>query len=467
VPPDARARRRDGPRLAAVAIPVWETVTGLRPWTEARRLTELQWRSRDELTARSLAAVREILVHARGVPYYRERFAEAGFAPEHVRALDDLERVPLSTRADLRAAFPDRVLAPDVPAARRLYRRTSGSTGSPFEFYADRDDLSRWIGSFLFFFEEWAGARLAHTRLRIGGATEWSLDLAGLSRLGTLARRWLLGERRVVLSGLTADVETLRAVVARLAGRPYFVWSYPSYAARLAAELLARDVNLARYPEVVVTSAEVLTDANARVIAEAFSCPVVNHYSAWEVPHLAQSCPDNPRLLHVNPERAVVRVVGPDGRDVAPGEQGRVVITHLGNRVMPLVNFELGDWATLEPACPCGRGFPALSGLQGRLGEAIRTPAGRVVSPVMLCNLLTAGLPVHGAVAEFQAEQPAPDRVILRVVPAPGYSDAFAAALRAHLASALGADTHVAVEAVDRIAHEPSGKRLLIRSRVP
>jgi phenylacetate-CoA ligase len=156
-----------------------------------------------------------------------------------------------------------------------------------------------------------------------------------------------------------------------------------------------------------------------------------------------------------------------DGGDAGPGEEGRVVISHLGNWVMPLVNFDLSDWATAERACPCGRGFPALSGLQGRLGEAIRTPAGRMVSPVMLCNLLTVGFPVHGAIAEFQAVQPALHRVILRVVPMRNYDAAFAIRLRAHLAAALGPDVAVSVEAVERVEHESSGKRLLVKSHLP
>jgi phenylacetate-CoA ligase len=452
------------PRLAA---PVYERLSGRRPWTEARRLSELQWRSADELAARSLAALRDVLAHASGVPHYRDCFADAGFDPAALRHLDDLRRVPVATRAALRAGFPDRVVAPGVPPSRRFLRRTSGSTGTPFEFYADRADLDRWIGSFLFFFQEWAGAPPWHTRLRIGGDSEWAIDLSGLPLLGGLARRWLLGERRLVLSGLTLDAEGLRTAVARLAGRPYFVWAYPSYAARLATALLARRLELAQYPEVVVASGEVLSEPNARVIGTAFRCRVVNHYSAWEVPHLAQSCPDNPDLLHVNTERAVVRIVRPDGGDAGPGEEGRVLISHLGNRVMPLINFDLGDWATVEGACGCGRGFPALSGLAGRLGEVIRTPAGRMVSSVMLCNLLTLGFPVHGAVAEFQALQAAADRVVLRVVPTPSYDAAFAARLRARLAAALGSDVVVSVEAVDHVEHEPSGKRLLIKSSLP
>ena len=105
---------------------------------------------------------------------------------------------------------------------------------------------------------------------------------------------------------------------------------------------------------------------------------------------MAQSCPDHAALLHVNSERVVLRVVGGDGRDVRPGERGRVVVTALANDVMPFINYDLGDWAVRGGPCPCGRGFPTLAAIEGRSGEIIETPDGRAITPAMLANQLAA-----------------------------------------------------------------------------
>jgi phenylacetate-CoA ligase len=199
----------------------------------------------------------------------------------------------------------------------------------------------------------------------------------------------------------------------------------------------------------------------------AFRCPVVNHYSAYEVLHLAQSCPANPGLLHVDATRAIARVVRDDGRDAAPGESGRLVLTDLGNWVMPFVNYDIGDRARRGVRCPCGRGFPTLEMIEGRLGESIRTLAGGSISPTILGWFLTHVCHALPDLWEFQALQTAADAVTLLVVPAPRFTADTARRLEAALADLLGGGMRVTVEPVDHIAPEPSGKRLIIRSGVP
>jgi phenylacetate-CoA ligase len=203
---------------------------------------------------------------------------------------------------------------------------------------------------------------------------------------------------------------------------------------------------------------------SASAIERAFGCAVVNHYSSYEVLHVAQTCPDHPALMHVDGERVILRVVREDGHAAAPGESGRIVITDLGNWVMPFINYDTGDWAQAGPPCPCGRGFPTLQSIEGRLGEAIRTPAGKVVSATVLGWFLAhmrGGLPY---IWEFQAVQRAPDAVVLRIVPTARFTTEFAAELERALEEFLGPGVRVTVETVERIATEASGKRLVIKS---
>jgi phenylacetate-CoA ligase len=272
----------------------------------------------------------------------------------------------------------------------------------------------------------------------------------------------------VHVAGRDLGPDGFRRCLARLGGpRPYFVRANPSYAARLAASLLADGQAPVRLPVLVMTLAETLTPANEASIRAGLGCPVVNHYSAWEVPHMAQSCPDHPGLMHVNTERVVVRVVGDDGREVAPGQRGRVTITALANEVMPFINYDLGDFAVAGGPCPCGRGFPTLAALDGRGGELIHTPEGHVITPGLVTNHLTFGCEALGAISEYQVEQTALDAVTFRVVPRPGCTAPALAALRGSLERLVGPGVAVSVEAVEAIACEPSGKRLIIRSRLP
>jgi phenylacetate-CoA ligase len=451
-----------------VVLPLHERLTGRRPWTEALRLRDLQWRAPGELEARALRRLRRVLADAASrVPYYRDSFARAGVAPEDVTTLAALSRLPIVAKADLRAGFPDRTVAEGLPASRRWSTSTSGSTGLPFRFYADRAGMDSWLGSHLFFLG-WVGAALWTPRIDIFGPPGRAAvaNIPGSSRLPRAARALVLGERVVRVPGADLTLDRFRACVDRLPSRqPYLVRANPAYAARLASWLLAEGRPLARRPVAVLTLAETLTPAHAAAIRAAFRCPVANHYSAWEVPHMAQSCPDQPALLHVNSERVVLRVAGSDGRDVAPGERGRVIITALTNDVMPFINYDLGDFAVAGGPCPCGRGLPTLGRLEGRGGEMIHTPEGRAITAGLLTNHLTFGCRVVGSISEYQAEQTAPDAVTLRVVPMPGFTAEMAATVRESIGRLVGPRVAVSVELVDRIACEPSGKRPIIRPR--
>lgn len=450
-----------------VVLPLYERLTGRRPWSQALELRALQWRSREELDARALPRLRAVLDHATTrVPYYRDQFAAARVSPADITTLSSLSRVPIVTKATLRENSPDRTLAEGIPVSRRWKARTSGSTGVPFEFYADREGMDSWLASHLFFLD-WIGAAIWTPRIDIFGPPDRQAadNIPGSAALPVGVRSLLLGERVIVVAGVDLTLKALQDCVESFPRRrPYFLRANPAYAARLAAALLAGGPPLTRDPMVVMTGSETLTPIHEARIRAAFGCQVVNHYSTWEIPHMAQTCPDNPALLHVNSERVLLRVVGDDGRDVGPGVRGRVVVTSLANDVMPLINYALGDWAVQGGSCPCGRGFPTLASIEGRLGETIETSEGRVITPAMLTTQLALRCEIVGYLSEYQAEQTAADRVIFRVVPGPGFEAAMAETLREDVGHVIGSGVAVSVEIVSGIPPEPSGKRPIIRA---
>jgi phenylacetate-CoA ligase len=157
-------------------------------------------------------------------------------------------------------------------------------------------------------------------------------------------------------------------------------------------------------------------------------------------------------------------VVGDDGRSVAPGARGRVVVTDLVNRVMPLVNYDLGDTAIQGAPCPCGRGWPTLAQIEGRVNETLLGADGRAVSAAVLGQFL---LNVCGAlpyVWEYQAVQDGAGAVDLRVVPTARYTAAAGEAIRRGLETLLGPGTPARVTLVDALERTGSGKQLVIRS---
>lgn len=452
-----------------IVFPLYERLSGRRLWTEVLRLREFQWRQPDELEDRALQKLRALLGHAFAhVSYYRELFTQARVKLEDIRTLADLVRLPITTKADLRNNFPTRTTADNLPVSRQWKTVTSGSTGFPFEFYLDAASVDEIIAGYLFFLE-WAGAAVWDTRIDIGIDPERSFrsPVPSSSRFIHMARRILLGTRSLVLSGLELSPGEFRRITSQLSRtRRYFIRAYASYAARLAAQLLEEETDLPAYPKVVITGAETLTAADAARIQDAFRCRVVDQYSSWEVPHMAQTCPDNPEVLHVNSERVILRVVREDGSPAALGERGRILITALSNYVMPFINYDIGDFGVAGGPCSCGRGLPVLMALEGRIVEVIRTPGGKIISPIALNQFPPLVFLAVPYIWEYQAVQTSADTVILLVVPASRYTPEFSQALQSDFEKFLGSGMKVRVETVDQIPLEKSGKRLIIKSHL-
>jgi phenylacetate-CoA ligase len=432
-------------------------------WATARRLAQRQWDTPETLQRRAASRLQPLLAHAsRHVPHYRNLFARADLDPRDITSVADLARVPITSKVDLRAGFPTLTTADNMPARRRQRMMTSGSTGLPLECYWDRSTLPLLAATELLWLE-WARTAIWHTRIVIASPAHFYNNISPARPVRRLVSALVLGKRTESLPADQLTTARFRSLVERVRSRgPYFLRGYPRAIASLAAALSEEDVALASHPRVIVTLAETATPANVEAMRRVFRCRVVSWYSAWELPQIAHSCPDNPELLHVNAERLIVRVVRPDGSDAAPGEAGRVVATDLANYVMPLINYFAGDRAVAGGPCPCGRGLPTLARLEGRESEVIRTREGREVSAGALGQLLTFVVGIIPYVWEYQAIQTAPDALSLRIVPTRQFTAEFAARLRRELESFLGIG--VSVEPVDRIPLEPSGKRLIIKS---
>ncbi len=113
-------------------------------------------------------------------------------------------------------------------------------------------------------------------------------------------------------------------------------------------------------------------------LEESFGTKVFDLYGQAERVVAATECEQHAGL-HINPEYGIFEILK-DGMDAAPGTMGEVIGTGLNNFVMPLIRYRTGDLATLAThPCACGREMPLLAGIQGRKGDVIRTPDGRIV----------------------------------------------------------------------------------------
>jgi phenylacetate-CoA ligase len=430
----------------------WERSPYLRHY---RRLVRSQYDTPEVIRDRQWATVQAMLRHAYdAVPFYRRRFDEAGLHPDRVRDFDDYQRVPILTKADIRA-HKDALLSDQYPPQTLHTKRTSGSTGVALEIRVDEAAM-QFKRACTLRSDEWSGWRFGEPV-----ALVWGDPAPYKNRWRGRLRNALL-ERTRGLDTLKMDQDALEQFAADLRRQPPSLIMGHAHSVYLFAEYVRSAGIHDIRPRGILTTAMVLHDWQRRAIEEVFACRVTNRYGCEEVSLIACEC-ERHEGLHVNADGVYVECLR-DGRPVAPGEPGSLIITDLANRAMPILRYQIGDVAVpADRRCPCGRGLPLLDRLEGREADYVVTPAGKLISGISLTDHLGTQIP---GVAQLQIIQETVDRFRFRIVRGPEFGPTSLERLRAVVDERFGAGVTFECEYVERIPQEPSGKYRFCISKV-
>jgi phenylacetate-CoA ligase len=454
--------------LTTASVPL-----GLHFVGSLNEMRRVQWFSEDELQARNEARLRALLKHAaENVPFYRDLYRQLGLKSDELRTVSDLQALPIFAKADYRQCDPETLYANNVDPGLRIDRKTSGSTGQPFQFSIDRRALPVIFASHLFY-DSWHGLDPFDRYIRIvapaaaqlpsNSTVRVKLSSVVTSRLQNLYEK--LTQEKIFYWEM--DAEKAAGVWRRLeAFRPKFVMGYTSSLAALADELLKSNLRLSHPVRGVITIAETLTPNRKKLIEEYFEAPIINRYGLREFGSwCAQSCRESPDQFHVNTELVVCEILRDDGTPCAAGETGRVVLTDLHNFARPFIRYDTGDLAVAAAGvCACGRGFPLLGQIEGRSLECVRTPSGREISPAILGHFLFVYHDHGDTVRQYQLVQQGTNRIVLSIVPGAGWNEERRVRMRSDLIELIGDDdVEVDVQTVLQIPAEQSGKRPIIK----
>ena len=412
-------------------------------------LQQSRWWSREELLAYQAAALSRLLDHAyTNVPYYRRVFDDRGLVPGDIQTPADLRLLPFLTREDLQTHLPD-LKARNYPDGAFEYVTTGGSTGIPVGFYYERG-ASR-AREWAFMKTQWdrVGYRFGDKCVVLRGYIVGSAQDAVYWKK-TLFGRWLL------MSSHHMTEETLPAYISEIRRfKPRFIQSYPSTAALLARYMIEHGVDSFPTVRAVLCGSENLYPWQRSLLEEAFGCRVFSWYGNSEQTVLAGECEESTHY-HIFPEYGIVELIGRDGRPVAnPGEMGEVVATNLTNYVCPLIRYRTMDLATAaQGPCTCGRHYPLLERVEGRIQDFIVTGKGELLSGITM-NIDTDAF---DNVKQFQFYQEKVGEVVLNVVRKPAFGDSDAEYLYREVSRSCGDDVTVTIRYVDNIPLTTRGK---------
>lgn len=405
--------------------------------------------SRSELLDFQTRRLRALVRHAaRQVPHYRRLFLQAGLDPAGIRSLDDLPRIPITSRADLQQLPAGEVIAAGLDPNKLVVHSTSGSSGEPlrilrtsFEEYLLRACRIRIeFAAGLRPADRWAAVGLVRRPpVRVGRPPRTP---PFYSRLGILHR-----EQVDCLLPAAQILSRIRALDPRVLG------GYAGSIANLTGSMTEEDRVRIR-PRLILIGAETLTPHMREQISRAFGVPVIERYGSWEFGTLACQCARGGRF-HVA-EHIVILEVLCDGRPAGPGEEGEVVATALHSYAMPFIRYRLDDLVTVgETPCPCGASGRTLGRILGRVMERFVLPGGERIHPYAVLNPLLAAAPW---LRRYQIVQDRIDHVLIKIIPLtnPG-SEAVATAAR-RVAEAMNGRVTVDIVLVEEIPPEPNGK---------
>lgn len=298
--------------------------------------------ARPELEALQLERLQWTVHHAyENVPLYRAKFDAAEVAPDDVKTLDDVRRLPFTTKADLRETYPFGMFAVPMAQVRRIHA-SSGTTGRPTVVGYTEGDLQRW-------------AQLVARSLRAGGvragmkvhnAYGYGLFTGGLGLHDGAA---LLGATVIPVSG----GQTARQVQLIRDFEPEVITCTPSYLLTIAdameqAGIDPRSTSL----RIGVLGAEPWTNELRGEIERRLDIDAVDIYGLSEVmgPGVANECVETKDGPHVWEDHFLPEVIdASSGEPVADGEAGELVFTSLTKEAFPVIRYRTRDLTRLLP----------------------------------------------------------------------------------------------------------------------
>ena len=169
--------------------------------------------------------------------------------------------------------------------------------------------------------------------------------------------------------------------------------------------------------------------------------------------NIALQCPHS-GLYHTQDESLLVEVLDKDGKPSQAGETGRVVVTTLHSFAMPLLRYELRDYAEVAPPCPCGRGLNTWKRIHGRVRNMVIAPDGSVRWPMLGFSKFRDAAPVQ----QYQVVQLALDHLEFRLVTQRPLEASEEAALLAILREALGNFSQIDIRYFPELPQGKNGK---------
>ena len=341
---------------------------------------ELETLSRSRLEKLQMERLQQTLARCMRIPFYKQRFAACGLRPEDIRTLDDVRKLPFTTKQDLRDNYPFGLSAVPLEEVVRLHS-SSGTTGTPTVILHTQHDLDEWanaVARCLYM----VGLRKGDIFQNSSGYGMFTGGLGfqyGAERLGMLTVPAAAGNTKRQIKFITDFGTTALHAIPSYAGRLYEVMEEMGIDPRGDTRL-----------RTLIIGAEPHSDEQRRRIEQMLGVKAYNSFGMSEMcgPGVAFECPEQ-NGLHIWEDYYIVEIVDPQTLEPVPdGEVGELVLTTINREAMPLLRYRTRDLTRILPGeCPCGRHHKRLDRMKGR-SDDMMILKGVNIFPIQIENIL-------------------------------------------------------------------------------
>ncbi len=297
------------------------------------------------------------------VPHYHKALSQAGVTAHDIKSLDDLRRLPFTTKDDLRDNYPFGMFAVPLEEVVRIHA-SSGTTGKPTVVGYTREDIDLWAET------------IARTIGCGGGTPKDVIQVAYGYGLFTGGLGLHYGAEKMGCTVIpTSAGNSKRQVMLMQDFGTTVLACTPSYSLYLAEVAADMDVDLRTLPlRVGLFGAEPWTDSMRNEIEERLAVTAIDIYGLSEVigPGVSSECEEKAGL-HVFEDHFIPEIVNPQTGAVLPdGQEGELVFTCITKKAFPVLRYRTRDLSKLtHEACPCGRTLVRMSRITGRTDDMI------------------------------------------------------------------------------------------------
>ncbi len=398
-----------------------------------------------DLAAAQYRQLRVLVAEAmQSMPLWNQRLQAAGYRAGMPVDAAVLRGIPVLTRAEVQQLGEllfNRGLGSMHGGVHQ--GQTSGSTGMPVKYL--QTDLTMLFWRVLTLREHlWQGrdfsGKLAAIRSNVerGRSSTWGAATEQVFETGPAVSLNIREDVAVQLDWLVAEA-------------PQYLLTHPSNLRSLLRLAAAKGGKLPGLKQ-VRTFGEMLPAETVASCRKVWGVGVADIYSSEEIGVIAFQCEQG--SYHVQAENLLLEILDDAGEPLPPGQIGRVVITTLHNLAMPLIRYELGDYAAFGLTCPCGRGLPVLEQLVGRRRNMLRLPDGTEHWPSFPEERWAGIAPIR----QLQAVQTTLETVVLRVVVSRPLTADEVIRLRQVFADMLCFPHQIVVEQVPEIPRQANSK---------